>query len=81
MITPRRMLVAPDGLVALAAAGPGSARAHEKLTVPANRWKRTMEIKPSASRRSGQGPADYFIGAIRKDPLFQAISMLALLGR
>jgi hypothetical protein len=40
-----------------------------------------MEIKPSASRRSGQGPADYFIGAIRKDPLFQAISMLALLGR
>jgi hypothetical protein len=81
MITHGRMLVAPDGLVALTAAGPGSAGAHEKLTVPTHRWKRTMEIKPSGSQQSGQGPADYFTGAIRKDPVFQAISMLALLGR
>ena len=81
MITHGRMLVATGGLAALAAAGPGSAGAHEKLTVPTNRWKGTMEIKPSGSQPSGQGPGDYFTGAIRKDPLFQAISMLALLGR
>ena len=31
-----------------------------------------MEIKRSGSRPSGKGPADYFTGAVRIDPLFQA---------
>ena len=31
-----------------------------------------MEIKPSGSQPSGKGPADYFTGAVRIDPLFQA---------
>jgi quercetin dioxygenase-like cupin family protein len=31
-----------------------------------------MEIKRSGSRPSGKGPADYFTGAVRVDPLFQA---------
>ena len=31
-----------------------------------------MEIKRSASQPSGKGPADYFTGVVRIDPLFQA---------
>jgi quercetin dioxygenase-like cupin family protein len=31
-----------------------------------------MEIKRSGSRPSGEGPADYFTGAVRVDPLFEA---------
>jgi hypothetical protein len=75
MITLRPMLAAAGGLAALAAAG-----AHEKLTVPTRRRKDTMEIKRSGAQ-PGKGPADYFTGAVRIAPLFQAISMLALLGR
>jgi quercetin dioxygenase-like cupin family protein len=31
-----------------------------------------MEIKRSGSRASGKGPAEYFTGAVRIDPLFEA---------
>jgi len=31
-----------------------------------------MEINRSGSQPSGKGPADYFTGAVRIDPLFQA---------
>ena len=31
-----------------------------------------MDIKRNGSRPSGQGPAEYFTGAVRIDPLFQA---------
>ena len=31
-----------------------------------------MEIKRSGSRPSGKGPSDYFTGAVRIDPLFEA---------
>lgn len=31
-----------------------------------------MEIKRSGSQPSGKGPADYFSGAVRVDPLFEA---------
>ena len=31
-----------------------------------------MEIKRSGSRPSGKGPADYFTGTVRVDPLFEA---------
>ena len=31
-----------------------------------------MEIKKSGSQPSGRGPADYFTGTVRVDPLFQA---------
>ena len=30
-----------------------------------------MEIKRSGSQPSGKGPADYFTGTVRRDPLFQ----------
>jgi quercetin dioxygenase-like cupin family protein len=69
MITRRRMLAATGGLAALAAAGPAGA---QKLTAPMERRNGTMEIKRNGSQASSQGPADYFTGAIRIDPLFQA---------
>jgi quercetin dioxygenase-like cupin family protein len=31
-----------------------------------------MEIKRSGSQPSGKGPADYFTGAVRVDPMFKA---------
>jgi quercetin dioxygenase-like cupin family protein len=31
-----------------------------------------MEIKRNGSRLSGKGPAEYFTGAVRVDPLFEA---------
>ena len=31
-----------------------------------------MEIKRSGSQPSGKGPAEYFTGAVRVDPMFQA---------
>jgi len=31
-----------------------------------------MEIKPNGSRPSAKGPADYFTGQVRVDPLFEA---------
>jgi hypothetical protein len=32
-----------------------------------------MDIKRNGSQPSGKGPADYFTGAVRIDPLFQAV--------
>jgi quercetin dioxygenase-like cupin family protein len=72
MITRRRMLAATGGLAALAAAGRAPAGASEDLTVPTRRREGTMEIKRNGSQPSGQGPGDYFTGAVRVDPLFQA---------
>ena len=31
-----------------------------------------MEIKPAGSQPSGKGPAEYFTGSVRVDPLFEA---------
>src|SRR5438445_8641070 len=33
-----------------------------------------MDIKRSCSQPSGKGPAEYFTGAVRIDPLFQAVA-------
>jgi hypothetical protein len=67
MITRRRMLVAGGGLAALAAAGQALA-----TTVPTTRRMLTMEITRNGSQPSGKGSADWFTGAVRVDPLFQA---------
>jgi quercetin dioxygenase-like cupin family protein len=39
-----------------------------------------MEIKRSGSQPSGKGPAEYFTGAVRIDPLFQAPDPARLVG-
>jgi quercetin dioxygenase-like cupin family protein len=69
MITRRRMLAAAGDLAALAAAG--AAGAQEKLTIPTKR-KGAMNVQRNGSQPSVKGPADYFTGSARIDPLFQA---------
>src|SRR5213080_2653086 len=39
-----------------------------------------MDIKRSGSQPSGSGPAEYFTGAVRIDPLFQAPDPARVLG-
>jgi hypothetical protein len=39
-----------------------------------------MDIKRSGSQPSGKGPAEYFIGTVRIDPLFQANNPAPALG-
>jgi len=60
----RRRLLAATGLAVLAA---GTMPA-----VPANARNGTMDIKRSGSQPSGKGPAEYFTGSVRVDPLMQA---------
>jgi quercetin dioxygenase-like cupin family protein len=71
MITRRRMLAGTGGLAALAAARRAAGEA-PTLNVPAKRRSATMEIKRSGSQPSRKPPAEYFTGAVRLDPLFQA---------
>jgi len=69
MITRRHMLAATAGFAGLAAAGAAAAQAP---TVPTRQRNGTMEIKRSGSQPSRKAPAEYFTGAVRVDPLFQA---------
>ena len=69
MITRRRMLAATSGLAALATAGAAAAET-STLIVRINRRNGTMEIKRIGSTPSGKGPADWFTGTVRIDPLF-----------
>ncbi len=39
-----------------------------------------MDIKRSGSQPSGKGPAEYFTGTVRIDPLFQAIAPARAVG-
>jgi hypothetical protein len=39
-----------------------------------------MEVKRSGSQPSGKGPAEYFTGTVRTDPLFQANDPARALG-
>ena len=71
MITRRRVVAASGGLAAMAAAAPAAA-AKGAMTAPTTRRRETMEIQRSGSQPSGKGPADYFTGSVRVDPLFQA---------
>jgi quercetin dioxygenase-like cupin family protein len=71
MITCRHMLAATGGCAALAAAAPATAETPTP-NIGTKRRDGTMEIKRSGSQPSGKGPADYFTGAVRIDPLLQA---------
>jgi quercetin dioxygenase-like cupin family protein len=56
----RRRMTVVAGLALVAAAGFDGRRG------------KAMEIKRAGSRPSGKGPAEYFTGAVRVDPLFEA---------
>ena len=67
-ISRRGVLVGTHGLAALALTG-GAAQ----LTAAATqRTDANMEIKRGGSQPSRKGPAEYFTGTVRIDPLFQA---------
>jgi quercetin dioxygenase-like cupin family protein len=70
MITRRRVLAATGGLAALASAE-AAAETPAQATATTPRIG-TMDIKRNGSRPSNKGSADYFTGAVRIDPLFQA---------
>ena len=63
MMTRRHAIAATGGLVAAVAGAAAQ-------TVPAARSN--GKIKRSGSQPSRKGPAEYFTGAVRVDPLFQA---------
>ena len=67
MITRRRALAASGGLAALAAAPQAPA-----TDAPSTGGTLTMEIRRNGSQPSGKGPAEYFTGSVRVDPLFEA---------
>ncbi|MFL6949268.1 MAG: cupin domain-containing protein [Xanthobacteraceae bacterium] len=69
MITRRHMLAATAGFAGLAATGAAAAQAP---TVPTRQRNGTMEIKRNGAQPSRKAPAEYFTGAVRVDPLFQA---------
>ena len=68
MITHRRMLAATGGIAALAAA-PAAARGAND---PTQGRSDAMQITRSGSQPSRKGPAEYFSGTARIEPLFQA---------
>jgi quercetin dioxygenase-like cupin family protein len=67
MITRRRTLAGMAGLVGSASAGVLGAQASS----PADARRKEMDIKRSGSEPSRKGPAEYFTGDVRVDPLFQ----------
>ena len=69
MITRRHMLAASGGLAGLAAGRAAAAQTPTVITQGANG---TMQITRAGSQSSRKGPAEYFTGAVRVDPLFQA---------
>jgi quercetin dioxygenase-like cupin family protein len=62
MITRRHMIAAAGGLAGLAAAGTAAAQ------TPTG----TVHITRAGSQPSRKGPAEFFTGTVRVDPLFQA---------
>ena len=69
MITRRRIFAGTGGIAALAA----TAAAAQGPNVPTQaRNGTTMQITRGGSRPSAKGPAEYFTGAVRVDPMFQA---------
>jgi quercetin dioxygenase-like cupin family protein len=68
MITRRRILAGTGGIAALAAAGAAAQGAND----PTQARSGTVQITRSGSQPSRKGPAEWFTGAVRVDPLFQA---------
>jgi quercetin dioxygenase-like cupin family protein len=67
MITRRRMLVATGGVAGLAAVG----TAFSQMSTVQGR-SLPMKITRAGSQASLKGPAEWFTGTVRVDPLFQA---------
>ena len=66
----RRCLLGASGNMALLI-GSCPALAQRLLVTNVTNRRETMEIKRNGSRPSGKGPAAYFTGTVRVDPVFQ----------
>ncbi|MGB7792265.1 MAG: cupin domain-containing protein [Terrimicrobiaceae bacterium] len=66
----RRAFLKITGTTAAALVVPAILRAQTGVSLT-QRQEFTMEIKRSGSQPSSKGPAEYFTGAVRIDPLFQ----------
>jgi quercetin dioxygenase-like cupin family protein len=71
VITRRGALVAAGGFAAFAV-GRRRSDAVETPGVPTEQRKAIMDIQRNGSRPSAKGPAEWFTGSVRVDPLFQA---------
>jgi quercetin dioxygenase-like cupin family protein len=69
MITRRHILAATGGAAGLTASGFAAAQAPAVATQERNQ---TMQITRAGSQASRKGPAEYFTGTVRVDPMFQA---------
>src|SRR3954449_9473971 len=67
MLSRRSLLALTSAVAALAAKS-----AVAQILTQTNARSRIMNIKRSGSQPSAKGPADYFTGSVRVDPLFQA---------
>jgi quercetin dioxygenase-like cupin family protein len=66
----RRLLTTAGGLAALSVA---TSLPAQSLSQATSTGSQTMDIKRSGSQPSRKGPAEYFTGTVRIDPLFQAL--------
>jgi quercetin dioxygenase-like cupin family protein len=69
IITRRQIVAVASGVAALATAG---AAAAQGSNVSTKGRSGTMQITRNGSRPSAKGPAQYFTGGVRVDPMFQA---------
>ena len=69
MITRRSMLAGTGGVAGLTAVGVAAAQTPTLTTQAGNG---TMQITRAGSQPSRKGPAEYFTGSVRVDPMFQA---------
>jgi quercetin dioxygenase-like cupin family protein len=77
------MLTAAGGAALAAAASAGAEESRKAVSVAgvsSRPGKQAMEIKRSGSQPSGKGPAEYFTGSVRVDPLFQAPDPVRVVG-
>src|SRR6476660_10454688 len=71
MITRRLILAGTSGIAALAAARAASAQGPN---VPLQARNGAMQITRNGSQPSAKGPAEWFTGTVRIDPLFQPVA-------
>src|SRR5208337_1293230 len=58
----------------------GRLQTRDKRLLPSSEGIQQMDIKRSGSQPSGKGPADYFTGTVRIEPLFQTHDPARALG-
>jgi quercetin dioxygenase-like cupin family protein len=69
-----------EGKIVVIAGASSGRQTRDKRLLPSSEGIQKMDIKRSGSQPSGKGPAEYFTGTVRIDPLFQANNPARALG-